>query len=257
MEARGAHFLVDRALISSLVRAAGSAPGDLVVDLGAGTGALTGPLLATGARVLAVERDPRLVRVLESRFPAARVVAADLRAVPLPRRAYTVVANPPFAATGVLLARLLDDPASSLARAELVLQLGVARQLTGTPRGPRDAWRAVRFSIRLVRRVPPSAFRPAPRVEAAHVSLVRRPVPAAARRLVDAAWANRRVPARRVLAGSVPAPVLGAVWTKCSLPGTAVAADIPPEAWIDLAAALAPRPARATRGSCRGGRRLG
>ena len=235
MEARGAHFLVDRALVSSLVRATRLGPDDLVVDLGAGTGALTGPLVATGARVLAVERDPRLVRVLATRFPSVRVVAADLRTVPLPRRSFTVVANPPFAVTGALLARLLDEPSSALARAELVLQLGVARQLTGTPRSPRDAWRAVAFSIRLVRRVPPTAFRPAPRVEAAHVSIVRRPVPASARRLVDAAWSDRRVPARRTLAGLVPAPVLGSVGAAHALPRGAVAADVPPEAWRDLA----------------------
>jgi 23S rRNA (adenine-N6)-dimethyltransferase len=247
VEGRGAHFLVDRALVSSLVRAARLGPDDLAVDLGAGTGALTGPLLATGARVLAVERDPRLVRVLASRFPAARVVAADLRDVPLPRRAYTVVANPPFGVTGALLARLLDEPASGLTRAELVLQLGVARQLTGTPRGRRDAWRAVRFSIRLVRRVPPAAFRPAPRVQAAHVSLVRRAVPAAAERLVAAAWSDRRTPARRALTGLAPASVLGAVWSAHDLPRTALAADVPPGAWLDLAAATTRRPARARR----------
>lgn len=238
MEGRGAHFLVDRSVVDGLVRRAGLGPGDLVLDLGAGAGALTGPLLGTGARVLAVERDPRLAGVLARRFPAAGVVGGDLRAVPLPRRPYAVVANPPFGATGALLARLLDDPRSSLRRAELVVQLGVARQLTGPPRGPRDGWRAVRFRATLVRRVPPGAFRPAPSVQAAHLSLVRRSLPAGTERrlerLVGAAWADRRAPVRRVLDRHVPAAVLGAVWAEHELARSATAAEVPGAVWVAL-----------------------
>src|SRR5262245_18815437 len=53
----GAHFLQDRGVAAELVRRAGVRPGDLVLDLGAGSGAITAPLAAAGARVLAIERD--------------------------------------------------------------------------------------------------------------------------------------------------------------------------------------------------------
>lgn len=238
---RGAHFLLDRGVADRLVRSAGLGPGDLVLDLGAGAGALTAPLASTGARVLAVERDPRLAAGLRRRFagtPAVRVIEGDLRTVPLPHRPYAVVANPPFAGTGALLDRLLDDPGSRLVRAELVLELGAARLVTGPPRGPRDAWRAARFQARLGRRVPPSAFRPAPRVPAAQLSLVRRPLPGGGQRrlygLVRLAWSDRRSPARRALAGSVPADLLGAVWAEYGLSRAAVPAEVPGPAWAAL-----------------------
>jgi 23S rRNA (adenine-N6)-dimethyltransferase len=112
----------------------------LVLDLGAGYGAITSALAQAGARVIAVERDPGLAGRLERRFadrPGVRVVPADLRSVPLPRREFSVVANPPFSVTTDLLRRLLGDPAVQLAGAELVVQWGAAKWLA-SPR-PRDA----------------------------------------------------------------------------------------------------------------------
>lgn len=240
--ARGAHFLVDRAVVDRLVRSAGLGPGDLVLDLGAGSGALTAPLAATGARVLAVERDPRLAGGLRRRFadqPSVRVVEGDLRTVPLPRRPYAVVANPPFAGTAALLARLLDDPGGALARADLLVELGAALAVVGPPRGPREAWWTARYEAVLVRRVPAGAFRPVPRARVGQLALVRRPLPgrgtAVVRRLVRAAWADRRVPARRALAGLVPADVLGRVWAEAGLHRGTLPADVPPALWTRLA----------------------
>jgi SAM-dependent methyltransferase len=108
----GFHVLQDPAVVRALVRSAGVGPDDLVLDLGAGPGALTLALARTGARVIAVERDPRLARRLERRTAgdaAVRVVEGDLRAVPLPHRPFRVVANIPFATGTDLLRRLLDE----------------------------------------------------------------------------------------------------------------------------------------------------
>jgi 23S rRNA (adenine-N6)-dimethyltransferase len=154
-----------------------------VLDLGAGYGAITAALAQAGARVIAVERDPRLVGRLERRFsehPGVRVVEADLRVIPLPRREFLVVANPPFSATTALLRRLLGDRNVPLAGADLILAWGVAKWLTSSR--PRDAetarWTA-RYEVRLVRRVTADSFAPPPSVDAAHVSI--RPRAAAAR----------------------------------------------------------------------------
>lgn len=251
--ARGVHFLTDRAVADTLVSAAGLGAGDLVLDLGAGSGAVTAPLAATGARVLAVERDPRLAAGLRRRFadqPTVRVIEGDLRDVPLPRRPYAVVANPPFAVTAALLGRLLDDAGSALVRADLLLQLGAALGLTGPPRGVREAWWTARYEAVLVRRVPPAAFRPSPRVHAAHLSLVRRPLagggqgPVILRGLVRAGWRDRRVPARRALGGVVPAAVLGRVWADAGLHRGALPAQLPPVVWAALVAGLARSPSR-------------
>jgi 23S rRNA (adenine-N6)-dimethyltransferase len=151
-----------------------------VLDLGAGYGAITSALAQAGARVIAVERDPGLARRLQRRFagdPGVRVVEADLRSVPLPRREFSVVANPPFSATTALLRRLLDDPATPLAGADLLVQWGAAKWLASPrPRDAETAWWTARYEVRLVRRVPAGSFAPAPSVDAAHVSIRPRPI---------------------------------------------------------------------------------
>ena len=123
----GAHFLRDPALIRHLVRASGAGPGRLAVDLGAGHGEITAALAASGARVIAVERDPRTASGLRRRMagsPLVTVLTADLREIPLPRREFLVVANIPFAAGTALLRRLAGDPSVPLAGADLIIAWG-------------------------------------------------------------------------------------------------------------------------------------
>lgn len=171
----GFHVLQDPTVVRALIRSAGLGPGDLVLDLGAGPGALTLALARTGARVIAVERDPRLARRLERRTAgdaAVRVVEGDLRAVPLPRRPFRVVANIPFATGTDLLRRLLDehDRGRRLQGADLLVEWGFARRLAADPPDDRTAarWQR-RFRFEVARRVPARAFSPAPRVDAAHL----------------------------------------------------------------------------------------
>jgi 23S rRNA (adenine-N6)-dimethyltransferase len=171
----GAHFLRDNALIDHLVRACGAAEGRLVLDLGAGGGAITARLAETGARVIAVERDPRMAARLRRRFgsdPMVRVVEADLRQVALPRREFLVVASPPFSLTTALCRRLLGDPGIRLAGAELIAAWGAARWLAAPcPRDAETAWWTARYQIRLACPVSPASFAPPPRVKAARLSV--------------------------------------------------------------------------------------
>ena len=104
-----------------VVRRAGIRPGELVVDLGAGHGALTAALVAAGARVIAIELHPARLATLRERFADApvTVVGADLATARLPRRPFRVVANPPWALAETVRASLLRSP--GLVRADLVL----------------------------------------------------------------------------------------------------------------------------------------
>lgn len=137
-------------------------PGELVLDLGAGDGALTGSLVAVGARVVAVELHPRRAAVLRSRFPAVRVVRADAAAISLPRRPFRVVANPPYSIAATLLRRLFR---SRMYAADLVLPTWcVAATIR---RGHRE------YALRRGLYVPRAAFRPAPPNDSA-VLVVRR-----------------------------------------------------------------------------------
>ena len=77
----GIHLLRSGTAVRGLVESAALGPDCLVLDLGAGPGTLTAPLARTGARVLAIERDPGFLARLERRFgdhPNVRVVAGDL-----------------------------------------------------------------------------------------------------------------------------------------------------------------------------------
>src|SRR4051812_40477665 len=170
----GVHFLSSSSVIRGLIRSSGVGPGDLVIDFGAGPGTLTAPLASTGSRVLAVERDSAFVRKLERRFatqPLVRVVHADIRTVPLPSRDFHVVASTPYALSTVLLRRLVSR--RSFAGADLVVQWEFARRIASGSSKETARWFR-RYSIRVARRIPASSFRPAPRVDSAHLVIRRR-----------------------------------------------------------------------------------
>ena len=169
----GWHAL-DGRTATRLVAAAGIRPGDLVVDAGAGTGALTAPLVAAGARVVAVELHPGRAAALERRFAAdpVTVVRADVADLRLPRRPFTVVANPPFAATTALLRRL-TAPGSRLEAAHVVLPAWVARRWSGERAPGAGRWRASHDAA-VGPRVPRGAFIPAAPADAAVLVLRRR-----------------------------------------------------------------------------------
>ncbi len=157
-----------------LVADAGIRPGDLVVDIGAGTGALTAPLVAAGARVIAVELHRQRAAALRDRFAGddVTVVRADAADLRLPRRPFRVVANPPFAVTTQVLRRLLG-PGSRLVRADVVVQRAAAHRWAAG-RAP-GAGRWVRdYQVGVGRPIPRRAFTPRPPVDCTTLVVRRR-----------------------------------------------------------------------------------
>ncbi|HSC91677.1 MAG TPA: rRNA adenine N(6)-methyltransferase family protein [Gaiellaceae bacterium] len=170
----GRHLLRSGRFAELIVADAGVEPGDLVVDVGAGSGMLTRALLHAGARVVAVEQDRDLAARLQRACAAADVVRGDARQTPWPDEPFRVVANLPFAHTTEICRSLLR-PSVPLLGADLVVEWGFAAKRTrvwpSTMLGVLwGAW----FELTLVRRVAPASFAPPPSVVAAVLRATRR-----------------------------------------------------------------------------------
>lgn len=205
----GQNFLGDEEILDHIARLAVPRPGERVVELGAGLGHLTERLLAQGGRVIAVERDRDMARVLRGELgdridlreaDAARLDVAALAAEEGAGR-ITVVGNLPYHLTSPILFSLIDQ-APHVARAVFLLQREVAERLAA-PAGDREGGvlsillqREADVSIERI--VPPGAFHPPPKVHSAVLCALFRPPadpvvdPARFRRLVKAGFAQRR-----------------------------------------------------------------
>lgn len=200
----GQHFLADPNLIAKMVETAEVVAGDRVVEVGAGTGALTSALVAAGAAVVAFEVDERLRPLLEEvmgpsdldlRF--VDVTAIDL-AGELGPGPWKLVANLPYnVGTSLVLDVLLAVP--SVESLTVMVQAEVADRLTASPGsriyGVPSLVVAYTAEVRARFGVPPQVFVPAPRVDSAVVRLDRRQPPAGfdvALGLARTAFAQRR-----------------------------------------------------------------
>ncbi|MEP6909973.1 MAG: rRNA adenine dimethyltransferase family protein [Actinomycetota bacterium] len=179
--APGQHFLRSSRLASDFVREAGVARGDLVVDIGAGTGVLTRALAATGARVTALEADPALAGQLRRAFSSTdtvRLVEVDVLRWAWPRESFSVVANLPFANSGAILRHLLEDPRSALQRAELIVQWDFAVKHTAVwPATLRSTYWRAWYDVSITGRLARTAFSPPPSVDAGVIRIARRTQP--------------------------------------------------------------------------------
>lgn len=178
----GQHFLRDEEYARRIANLIPAEPGDLVIEIGAGRGAMT-RLLAGRARVLiAVEIDPKLAGALRVNFPGpahVEVLEQDILDVSLTRLCELhdasqclVIGNIPYYITSPILHHLLAQR-SSIRRMALMTQLEVARRVTAAP-GSRDyGYLSVAVQSasrpRIAFEIPPGAFTPPPKVDSAVV----------------------------------------------------------------------------------------
>jgi len=192
---------------------------DLVVDIGAGRGRLTSELARVARRVLAIELDPALAATLRGRWPNVEVIERDAAAFRLPREPFRVVANLPFGRTSELLRLLFDDPRIPIARADLVVEWGVAvKRTVPWPSSVSGVlWNAT-YETQLARRLPPSAFEPPPSVAAGVVVFRRREEPLVPPELIGDYHRFVSSGFRHGLGGVAPAAVVGRVADRRAIP---------------------------------------
>jgi len=185
----GQRFLVDRGVLRTIVDAAELSAQDDVLEVGPGPGVLTAQLADRARSVTAVEIDERMVAVLRDTLAERHnvtIVRADALDVDLfavgERRPTRIVANVPYQITTPLLERFIGDDRRP-PRVVVLVQEEVARRMaasssSGKERGYLSVFVQSFAEAQIVLRVPPSAFRPAPKVSSAVVVLRTRARPA-------------------------------------------------------------------------------
>jgi 16S rRNA (adenine1518-N6/adenine1519-N6)-dimethyltransferase len=173
----GQHFLADRGAVRAIVDALAAEPGDVVVEIGSGRGALTTELLERGTAVVAIELDPRLVSFLRATaHPRLTVVPGDVlqrtfrdladAAGTRPGR-LVVAGNLPYSISKPVAMKLVRER-DDVARAVLMFQREVAQRIVAGPGGrdygPLSVLTHRTFDVRCRFDLAPGAFRPPPRV---------------------------------------------------------------------------------------------
>ncbi|MDQ3964664.1 MAG: rRNA adenine N(6)-methyltransferase family protein [Actinomycetota bacterium] len=175
----GQHFLKSPKLAHSLVERTNVSSSELVIEIGAGDGILTKELARRAAQVVAVEIDPLLVLSLVQRFSKDEkvlLVFGDFFEFPLPGRAFRVFGNVPFDKTTRVLRYLLGAADVPISRADLIVQVGAAIKRTQRWNLLNLCW-APWWDFATTARIPSRAFRPAPSVDAALLTISKKASP--------------------------------------------------------------------------------
>lgn len=211
LKSLGQNFLVDRNIIARIISSANLLPGDAVIEIGPGRGALTSDLAAKAERLLLVEYDHALAEELTQAYrenPRVTVIDGDILVVDLDtlldndRSDWKVVANLPYNISTEVLFRLMEIR-SRLSRMVLMLQKEVGDRLTAQPDtsdyGVTTVLLGLWFDIRREFIVSPGCFHPRPKVDSAVLSFVPLATPRVEvgseelfRRVVKGAFAMRR-----------------------------------------------------------------
>jgi 16S rRNA (adenine1518-N6/adenine1519-N6)-dimethyltransferase len=252
----GQNFLTDSAAARRMVDAADPGPGETVLEIGPGRGAITRWIVERGCRVVVVEVDPRLAAALGPRFGSAidvverSILDVDLAAIAPPDGpGLVVLGNLPYSISKPVAMKVVTERAS-IARAVLTFQREVAERLVaraGTRAyGPLTVLAAETWHVETVFELPPRAFRPRPAVASTVTRWTRRDRThvdeAALRACLAVAFAHRRRTLRNNLRAALGSAeradeVLGRAAIDPELRAEAVAVDgfrRLAEAWREL-----------------------
>lgn len=241
--AHGQNFLHSQALARELIADAGVGRLDLVVEIGAGSGTLTEALARVARSVVAIEVDPTWASRLRERFAGNRqvtVVEADALTAALPHEGFRIFGSVPFGRTTAILRRILDD--RHLTRADLVVQWEAGYKRILLP--PRNAltieW-SPWWTFAVTRRISAVLFRPVPSVDAALLSIERRPEPLLDRSqrerfvaLVREGFHRPQVPLARALRQQQSEGSVRRALEREGASGGATAPDLSARQWIGL-----------------------
>ncbi len=173
----GQNFLHDTNIIADIVTASGTRKGDVVLEVGPGEGILTKGLLETGASIVSVEKDDRLISVLEEKFAKEiklkqfTLIHADILDVDVKKiikKPFKLVANIPYYITGQIIRMFLESK-NQPESMTLLVQKEVAERIVAKDKKESLLSLSVKVSgePKYVRTVSKGAFTPQPTVDSA------------------------------------------------------------------------------------------
>ena len=248
----GQHFLNNTRVPAYMADAGHVTAGDIVLEIGPGTGVLTDELLRRGARVIGVETDDRAITVLQEKFGEEirkrqlSIVRKDMRTCAvsefgLAEHQYKVVANIPYYLSGMLFRMFLEsdrqpaelvflvqkEVATRIARDKKESLLSLSVKAYGTP-----------VYVRTVRK---GNFTPQPKIDSAILSvggISHKRFTGVEERLffelLHAGFASKRKQLLGNLSKTLDRGVLINIFSTCSLPLSTRAEDLTIEMWLDL-----------------------
>lgn len=211
----GQNFLIDQNICRKIVDAVRPGEDDFIIEIGPGQGALTGHLAGAGVRKLvAIEMDDSLAQRLNAEYPLLEVVRMDATKYPWSELNETgpckIIGNLPYNVGSKLIWDIVST-VTTLERAVFMVQHEVAQRLTAEPGnktyGGLTAWVKNFCTTNYLFKVPPTVFRPKPKVDSAVVSFSPLPVEARLRndekeglaRLIKQLFQQRRKQVRTIL----------------------------------------------------------
>lgn len=188
-KALGQHFLKSRTVLNRIIHCISPQSQDLIIEIGAGKGALTFPLAQKAGRVIAVEKDSHLIPFLKKRrFPNLTILEEDVLRVNFRqlvkkenfRGSVKLVGNLPYSLSSPLLQKVLEEK-EIISKCVFLLQKEVAERLSGQPGSKSYAPLSILFQnhflVVLHLTVGPGCFSPPPKVDSALISLQKRSQP--------------------------------------------------------------------------------
>jgi 16S rRNA (adenine1518-N6/adenine1519-N6)-dimethyltransferase len=187
----GQNFLVGSHYPQRIIDSVAPQAGETIIEIGPGHGALTGLLIESGARIVAIEIDRELIISLAQRFSGsanfnlveADALTTDICGLVSPAALARVVANLPYYISTPILQRLIDQR-HCLEEMTLMLQREVADRITAKPGGKEYGYLSILVQFYCLAKklfdVPPGAFRPSPKVYSSVIRLRLRQQPAIA-----------------------------------------------------------------------------
>lgn len=252
----GQNFLRNTAALLDMVKAGDIQEGDTVLEIGPGEGVLTEKLLAQGARVVAIEKDARLIPILKERFKheietgklflrEADILLLAPEELSLPNH-WKLIANIPYYITGAIMEKFLDAQEKP-DRMVVMVQKEVAVRITA--RDAKESILSIAVKIygtpKLVRTVPRGSFVPPPNVDSAILAITNISSPFKTMEqqkkffdILRAGFAHKRKLLIRNLETIASKEALGHAFKKASVDETARAETLTKEQWFALTTSL-------------------